>query len=110
MQSGQLTHRMQFEAEVRTPDGLSGFTSTWKVVVSVTYGALWPLKGNEIQDGGRTKGVATHRLRIRFRKPFSSQWRVRDLFNQRYFSIVTDPIDLYDEHTYLEMHVKETQP
>ena len=110
MQSGNLTHRIRFEAETRAPDGSGNFTRSWTTVVSTTFGALWPIKGQEMVEGGRTVGVATHRLRIRFRKPFSAQWRAKDLFNNRYFSIIGQPIDLRDRHQYLEMMVKETHP
>lgn len=110
MQSGELRHRLRIEAETRVNDGLGNFVASWTTVVPVTYGALWPVKGTEVVEGGRTMGVATHKLRIRFRKPFSSQWRVRDLFGGTYYSIVGKPIDLYDKHVLLEMYVKETSP
>jgi len=110
MQSGDLRHRLRFQAETRADDGFGNSTASWTNVTPVLYGALWPLKGTELIEGGRTIAVATHRLRIRFRRPFSAQWRVRDLFKEVYFSIVTAPIDLYDKHTYLEMLVKETSP
>lgn len=110
MQSGDLTHRFLFEVSVRVGNSMLGFTESWQTVIPVTYGALWPIKGTETLEGGRKTAIATHRLRIRFRKPFSAQWRVRDLFNGTYYSIVGAPIDVKDKHRYLEMMVKETQP
>lgn len=110
MQSGELRHRIRFEAETRVDDDHGGFTRSWTTVVSATFGALWPVKGQELMEGGRTVAVGTHRLRIRYRKPFSSQWRVRDLFNGSYWAIVSRPIDVGDKHVWLEMFVTETDP
>jgi SPP1 family predicted phage head-tail adaptor len=107
MQSGDLRHRIELQSQTRTPDGGGGFVVAWAVVHTV-YASIWPLKGEESLEGGRTIAAVTHRVRIRFRRGVKASMRIRDLFSGKYFSIITAPIDLGDRHEYLEMMVKET--
>lgn len=109
MQSGDLKHRIQCEAQTRASNSMGGSTVTWTTIFT-GHCALWPLKGMETFEGGRSVAVATHRLRIRYRKPFKATWRFKELFTDKYYSIVTEPIDMGDRHQWLEMMVKETRP
>jgi len=108
--SGDLKHRVQWEAQTRVSNGMGGSTVTWVKIEGPKFAALWPLKGMETFEGGRTTAVATHRLRIRYRKPFKATWRFKELFTDKYYSISTEPIDMGDRHQWLEMMVKETEP
>lgn len=109
MQSGDLKHRIELQLPTKVPDGLGGQTVTWSTVHTV-YASIWPLKGTEALEGGRDVAVVTHRVRIRFRRGVKASMRIKDLFSGRYFSIVTAPIDLGDQHQWLEMMCKEATP
>jgi SPP1 family predicted phage head-tail adaptor len=106
VQSGDLRHRIELQAQTRTPDGGGGFTTTWSTVATV-YASIWPLKGEESMEGGRVTAAITHRVRIRFRRGVKASWRIRDLFSGKYFSIVTAPVDLGDNHQWIELMCKE---
>ncbi len=109
MQSGDLNHRITIEAQTRIPDGGGSFTIIWASVPGCTNIAAskWPVKGSEAFEGGRTVAIADYRMRIRYRVPFKSSWRVKDLFTGKYMSIVSTPLDLNDDHRWLEFMVKE---
>jgi head-tail adaptor len=109
MQSGDLRHRFTWEAQTRTPDGGGGFVVTWIPVPGCTNLAAskWPVRGNEAFEGGRTVAIADYRIRIRYRRVFKSSWRGHDLFTGAYVNIMTKPLDLNDDHQWLEFMVKE---
>jgi SPP1 family predicted phage head-tail adaptor len=109
MQSGDLRHRITVEAQTRVSDGGGNFVQTWIAVPGCTNLAAskWPVKGSEAFEGGRTVAIADYRLRIRYRVPFKASWRIHDLFTGKYMSIVSNPLDLNDDHRWLEFLCKE---
>jgi SPP1 family predicted phage head-tail adaptor len=110
MQSGDLRHRITVEMQTRASDGGGSPVTSWVAVPGCTNLAAskWPVKGAEAFEGGRTVAIADYRMRIRYRRLFKSSWRILDLFTKTYMSIVTKPIDLNDDHQWLEFYVKET--
>jgi SPP1 family predicted phage head-tail adaptor len=106
MQSGTLRHRLQCEAITKVSDGLGGYVNSYSTVCTV-YGSVWGVKGDVQLEGGRTTAAITHRIRIRYRRIFKTSWRIKDLFSGKYYAISTTPLDLGDEHKWLEFFVKE---
>jgi SPP1 family predicted phage head-tail adaptor len=106
MQSGTLRHRLQVEAITKVSDGLGGFVNLY-VTIFICDGSVWGVKGETQLEGGRLTAAVTHKIRIRYRRIFKSSWRIKDLFSGKYYSIMTAPIDLGDEHKWLEFLVKE---
>jgi SPP1 family predicted phage head-tail adaptor len=106
MNSGDLRHRIELQAVVKVADGMGGTTNSFLTVATVNA-SLWPISGTEQMEGGRLTAVITHRIRIRFRRGVKASWRVKDLFSGKYYSIVTAPIDLGDNHQFLEFMAKE---
>jgi head-tail adaptor len=109
MQSGDLRHRISVEAQTRVSDGGGGFNTVWIALPQLTNIAAskWPVKGSEAFEGGRTVAIADYRMRIRYRRIFKSSWRIKDLFTGKYMSIVSTPLDLNDDHQWLEFMTKE---
>jgi SPP1 family predicted phage head-tail adaptor len=106
MNSGTLRHRLQVECITKVSDGLGGFVNQY-VTLFTTWGSVWGIKGDVQLEGGRTTSAITHRIRIRFRRTFKTSWRFKDLFNGKYYTVVTSPLDVGDTHEYLEMSCKE---
>jgi SPP1 family predicted phage head-tail adaptor len=106
MQSGALRHRLLIEAITKVPDGLGGFVNGYSTIATI-YGSVWGIKGETQLEGGRPTAAVTHRIRIRFRRIFKTTWRIKDLFSGKYYSIITMPVDLADEHKWLEFSCKE---
>jgi SPP1 family predicted phage head-tail adaptor len=106
MNSGALRHRLQMEAITKISDGLGGFINGYTTICTV-YGSVWGVKGETQLEGGRATAAVTHTIRIRYRRIFKTSWRIKDLFSGRYYSIVTMPRDIGDEHKWLEFSAKE---
>jgi head-tail adaptor len=109
MQSGDLKSRITVEAQTKVSDGGGSFTTVWIALPQFTniFSSKWGVKGSEAFEGGRTVAIADYRRRIHFRRIFKSTWRIHDLFTGAYESIVTKPIDLNDDHQWLEFYTKE---
>jgi SPP1 family predicted phage head-tail adaptor len=109
MQSGDLRHRITVEAQTKVSDGGGNPITTWIALPQLTNiaAAKWPLKSEEQFSGGRTVSIASYRIRIRYCRVFKSSWRIKDLFTGTYFSIVGAPVDLGDNHQFLELLCKE---
>ena len=109
MQSGDLSHRITVEMPTHTMDGGGSLVTVWIAVPGCTNLAAskWPLKSSEQFEGGRTVSIASHRIRIRYRRIFKASWRIKDLFAGTYFSIIGAPVDLGDNHQWLELLCKE---
>ena len=111
MQSGDLRHRIQWQAITRVSDGGGGFVNLYVAVPGFEScpASIWGIKGEEQFSGGRTVAIASKRVRIRFKRGFSSAWRGKDLchFSGKYLSVVSSPIDIGDEHKWIEVLVKE---
>lgn len=105
MRIGDLTSKIDLEAEVKTPDGMGGFATAWVPVATGLWASIWPVKGDERDSPVRSSGTLTHRVRIRFRKQVKSSWRVK--FGRRYFMIVAEPLDIGMVHEWLEMPCRE---
>ena len=109
MRGADLKHRITVEATTKVSDGGGGFVTTWIALPQLTNIAAskWPVKGSEAYEGGRTVAIADYRIRIRYRRIFKSTWRIKDLFTGAYMSIVSKPLDLNDDHQWLEFYTKE---
>jgi SPP1 family predicted phage head-tail adaptor len=87
VRSGELKNRIDLQAQIRTPDGGGGFNTSWVTVVSSLAAAIWPMKGAETMEGGRTVAAMTHQIRIRYRDGVKPSMRIK--FGSKYFNIVS---------------------
>lgn len=103
MNIGDLNKRVTWQYKTRTPNGMGGFTETW-VDAATVWAAIWPVSATEMAKAGSERMVVTHRIRIRFRRPFRADWRGK--FGNRYFNIVgiTNPAEANE---YLDVMCKE---
>jgi SPP1 family predicted phage head-tail adaptor len=106
MQSGTLKHRLQVEGITKVSDGLGGYQNTY-ITLFTTWGSVWGQKGETQLEGGRATSAITHKIRIRHRRHFRTSWRIKDLFSGKYYTVITNPIDVGDTHQFLEMSCKE---
>ena len=86
MRSGELKQSIELQSQVRTPDGSGEVATSWLTVATV-WAALWPLKGTETLEGGRTVASLTHQIRIRYRNGVRPSMRIK--FGSKYFNIVS---------------------
>ena len=84
MRSGELKNSIELQSQVRTPDGLGGFSTSWLTTATV-WAAIWPISAKETIEGARPVSAITHRIRIRYRNGVKASQRVK--FGSKYFSI-----------------------
>jgi SPP1 family predicted phage head-tail adaptor len=84
IRSGELKNRVELQAQVRTPDGMGGFSNSWLTICTL-WAAIWPVRATEVVEGARPVATVTHRIRIRYRNGISPKLRVK--FGSKYFSV-----------------------
>ena len=84
MKAGDLKNSIELQSQVRTPDGLGGFSSTWLTTCTI-WAAIWPVSAKETIEGARPVSAITHRIRIRYRHGVKTSQRIK--FGSKYFSI-----------------------
>jgi SPP1 family predicted phage head-tail adaptor len=104
MRIADLNKRFELQAPTKVSDGRGGSTTTYATAATV-WGALWPLRGDELIEGMKLTATITHRIRIRYRTDIKASWRIK--LGNRYFSISAAPINMGEENKYLEIMVKE---
>ena len=106
MGAGKLDKRIDIQAETKVGDGMGGYTVTFETVASNVACAIWPVSGKEMIQNMQNLGNITHKIRIRYRKPLLASWRVK--FGNRYFAMVSPPIDPDMAHRWLDLLCKES--
>lgn len=83
---GSLNKQITIQYKVNTPDGMGGYSSTWKDRL-VVWAAIWPVSAKEAIQADKNTMTTTHRIRVRYIRNFKPSWRVK--FMNRYFSIIS---------------------
>ena len=87
MRIGELKHRVDIQAETKTPDGMGGTTVVWTTLKSSVAAAIWPISAKEQIQAMATTMTITHRIRIRYRSVMRSSWRIKH--GNKYYNIVS---------------------
>jgi len=103
---GELDKLINLVATTKVGDGMGGFTETDTTVASNIWAAIWPVSGKEQIQNMQNVGTITHRIRLRYRSVLRSSWRVK--YGDRYFAIVSPPIDPNEGHEFLDLLCKES--
>lgn len=98
MTSGQLRHRVAFDAEQLTPDGVGGHTLAWAQKHECAAAFIYQ-RGAEAVDAGALTGTATFKVKIRScnaARAITAEYRMRDVrrglsFNIREVDAISDP-------------------
>lgn len=69
---GELDQRINIEAEISTPDGMGGTTTSWQVVAAV-WAKVRPLTGNERTAAAQVESPAKYAVIIRNRAVSENQ-------------------------------------
>lgn len=86
MNIGELNKRVTLQHQVKTSDGMGGYSVTWTDSAEV-WAAIWPVSASEIVKGDRSGMEITHRIRIWYRPEITSAWRIQR--GERYFNIIS---------------------
>jgi SPP1 family predicted phage head-tail adaptor len=105
MRVGSLNKRIDIQAPTKVSDGMGSYTQTYTTVMSSIAAAIWTVSGKETVQNMQNVGTITHKIRIQYRSVLRPTWRVK--FGNRYFAIVSPPIDPDMKHRWLDLMCKE---
>ena len=100
---GELIHRFQLLAPVRTPDGAGGATVTF-ALISEVWGDLRARAGAERLDADRLGGRVTHAIWLRYRDGLTPDCRL--MLGTRRFEI-RSVLNHNGRQRFLECHCEE---
>ena len=104
MASGPLNRQITLQYPTKVSDGMGGFTQAW-VDAATVWAKISTLRSDEALIAMQTTGTAIHNVIIRYRTDVKSSWRIK--YGNRYWNIIGPPIDVNQEHRYLDIKAKE---
>lgn len=88
LRAGSLRHRLTFQSQNSTGDGMGGVTYSWSDNKTV-YGAIWPLRGTEKITAQQLESEITCQVRIRYTSGVSPDDRIQVGDTTQYLDIVS---------------------
>ncbi len=104
VRSGDLRHKITFEARINISDGMGGVRTIWKPVITSISAAIWAISAKEQIQASQVVMTVTHRVRIRYIANINSSYRIK--YGKRYFNIVSI-INPDEKNKMLELLCKE---
>lgn len=104
--TGDLRHRVTFQAAQKAPDGRGGWITTW-VDVSTVWAAVQALRPFERIQAQQTQTGVTHQVITRFRNGLSASMRIA--YDGRYLYIQGPPVDPDGKRRWLQMLCEERE-
>lgn len=109
MNIADLNKRITIQYEVKTADGMGGFTVVWTDLMSI-WAAIWPVSAKEIVQSMQPVMEITHRIRVRYqRTDIKPQYRIKftdTVKGDRYFNIISI-INPNERQEWLDILAKE---
>lgn len=96
--------RIGLQQPTSTDDGYGGKTKTWSTVDYV-WAKRTTLRTTEALIAMQNTGRAIHSYLIRYRSDVDGSWRLLD--GSTTMAIIGEPIDLRDEHKWLDIKAEE---
>lgn len=101
---GSLNKRIILQSMTKVGDGMGGFTES-DVDMDTVWAAIWPTSGNDQIQSMQPVGTITHKIRIRYRRDIRTSWKIK--FGNRYFAIVSPPINPNERNEWLDLLCRE---
>lgn len=106
MRAGSLKHRLIIQSKSSTGDGMGGSVVSWTDEQAV-WGAIWPLRGQDLFIARQMQSEVTHQIRIRYVSGITPEKRIRLSDSTTYFDILSPPIDTEYRHRELTIYARE---
>ena len=104
MSIGEMNRLIVVQAPGKISDGAGGYVATY-VDICTVYAAINPLTAKRKEEAKQSGINATHQIKIRYRIPLKSTWRIK--YGSRYFSI-SGIINPKEENKFLLLNALET--
>lgn len=106
MNIGQLRHRVEVQQEIRTSDGMGGFTVEWKKVATY-FARVSPMRGEESLIHRQLQDRITHMVVMRWHPLVKASQRL--VHNDRVFNI-REVLNVDERNIKLELRCEEGAP
>jgi len=89
MRAGNLRHKISFQEQTNTSDGMLGFSITWANISGLgsVPASITAIKSNEIIESLKLELKITHKIKCRYHAGITAKHRI--LFGSRTFNIVS---------------------
>ncbi|MCF0149152.1 MAG: phage head closure protein [Clostridium sp.] len=104
MNPGDLRHRITIQRLLHTQNHYGEVVDEWEDVISVRA-AIYPVSGRDFYAAEAVNSETTHRINIRYVEGITSSMRVK--FGERYFEIISPPINFQEKKVLLQLMCKE---
>ena len=104
MRTSELNKLIDIIGTTKVGDGMGGYIETDTTIASNIWAAIWPASASTVIASMQPTMEISHRIRIRFRRPFRADWRIK--FGHRYFDIVS-VINQNESNEWLDILAKE---
>lgn len=104
MNAGELRKRVILQVKTVTRSASGEETITWSDHATV-WASIEPLQGREYFTAQKEQSEVTTRIRIRFRRNITSEWRVKESVKRIY--LIETIIDPDERHRHLELMCRE---
>ena len=105
---GELRHRIVIQKPSDIQNGYGEIeintNENWTDVATVRAG-IYPISGKEFFAAETVNSEITHKVKIRYIEGLTSNMRIK--FDERYFKIISPPIDFQEKNIELQLLCKE---
>lgn len=106
MKAGKLRHRITFQKPKFEDSGHGGKAKGWENVATV-WAEIKPVSGREYFENFQMESEISTKITIRYLAGLNTHMRIK--FGDRYFKIVTPPINPQESNRVLEIMALETE-
>lgn len=101
---GEFRHRITIQKMSKIKNDYGELLDTWVDFLEVRA-AIYPLSGKEFFAAETTNNEITHKINIRYVPGITSAMRIK--FGERYFQIISPPINFQEKNVLLQIMCKE---
>lgn len=103
MRAGELRHRIAFQSKTRSKGTRGGPSESWATIITL-WGAIMPLKGDEIINADMRNSEITHKIKIRYTSSVDAKGRA--LFGSRIFQLY-EVLNIDERNREMQIGAKE---
>ena len=101
---GEFRHRIIIQKMNKIENDYGELLDTWVDFLEVRA-AIYPLSGKDFFAAETTNNEITHKINIRYVPGITSAMRIK--FGERYFEIISPPINFQEKNVLLQIMCKE---
>lgn len=102
---GERRHKIIFQKLENIQNGYGEPTGIWNDILT-TRVAIYPLSGKEFYAAETINSEVTHKINMRYMRGITSDMRIK--FNDRYFELISPPINFQERNVELQLLCKES--